>query len=75
KLCKLGIPADLIEVDARHDFHLAWMNINLTWSPMWPDGRSIIFRHNYFNVQGVDLCAHLKGLWGARWAALNLQED
>ncbi|XP_024527677.1 uncharacterized protein LOC9634734 [Selaginella moellendorffii] len=69
KLCELGISADLIEVDAGHDFHSAWTDINLAWSLMRPDGKSIMFGHDYFNGadyhgvrRAVDLFGRLKGL-------------
>jgi SAM-dependent methyltransferase len=45
--CSVGITADLIEVDAGHDFHSAWTDINLAYKVLRPGG--VMFGHDYFN--------------------------
>ncbi|KAH7441594.1 hypothetical protein KP509_03G044900 [Ceratopteris richardii] len=66
-LCEWGVYADLIEVDAAHDFHSAWADINLGYSLLKPGG--VMFGHDYFTKldnrgvgRAVDLFAKLKGL-------------
>ncbi|KAH7446576.1 hypothetical protein KP509_01G062900 [Ceratopteris richardii] len=66
-LCEWGVYADLIEVDAAHDFHSAWADINLGYSLLRPGG--IMFGHDYYTKldnrgvgRAVDLFAKLKGL-------------
>lgn len=66
-LCEWGVYADLIEVDAAHDFHSAWADINLGYSLLRPGG--VMFGHDYFTKmdnrgvgRAVDLFAKLKGL-------------
>jgi len=65
--CKWGIYADLIEVDASHDFHSAWADINIAYRLLRPGG--VIFGHDYFTGadkkgvrRAVDLFAKLNGL-------------
>ncbi|PWA55151.1 hypothetical protein CTI12_AA434710 [Artemisia annua] len=48
KFCQWGVFGDLIEVDAGHDFHSAWSNINRAYKLLRPGG--VIFGHNYFNI-------------------------
>ncbi|KAI3719622.1 hypothetical protein L6452_20524 [Arctium lappa] len=48
KLCEWGVFADLIEVDAGHDFHSAWSDINRAYKLLKPGG--VIFGHDYFTV-------------------------
>uniref|UniRef100_J3MZA1 Methyltransferase n=1 Tax=Oryza brachyantha TaxID=4533 RepID=J3MZA1_ORYBR len=62
-----GIYADLIEVDAGHDFHSAWADINLAWAVLRPGG--VMFGHDYFTAaddrgvrRAVTLFARVKGL-------------
>lgn len=45
-LCEWGVFGDLIEVDAGHDFHSAWSDINRAYKLLSPGG--IIFGHDYF---------------------------
>ncbi|XP_074288991.1 uncharacterized protein LOC141614134 [Silene latifolia] len=66
KLCELGVFGDLIEVDAAHDFHSAWDDINRAYRVLRPGG--ILFGHDYFNQQddygvrrAVDLFAKMHG--------------
>eukprot|EP00250_Pteridium_aquilinum_P015353 c22535_g1_i1 orf=218-1144(+) len=66
-LCEWGVYADLIEVDAAHDFHSAWADINLGYSLLRPGG--VMFGHDYFTKldnrgvgRAVDLFAKVKGL-------------
>ncbi|KAL9230535.1 hypothetical protein vseg_005873 [Gypsophila vaccaria] len=66
KLCELGIQGDLIEVDAAHDFHSAWDDINRAYRLLSPKG--IMFGHDYFNGQddygvkrAIDLFAKIHG--------------
>jgi hypothetical protein len=66
-LCEWGVRADLIEVDAGHDFHSAWADINLAWAVLRPGG--VMFGHDYFTSaddrgvrRAVTLFAKVKGL-------------
>ena len=66
-LCEWGVSFDLIEVDAAHDFHSAWADINMGFSLLRPGG--VMFGHDYFTKldnrgvgRAVDLFAKLKGL-------------
>ncbi|KAK9699484.1 hypothetical protein RND81_08G176500 [Saponaria officinalis] len=66
RLCKLGILADLIEIDAAHDFHSVWDDINRAYRLLRPGG--VMFGHDYFNLvddygvkRAVDLFAKLHG--------------
>ncbi|KAG6556255.1 hypothetical protein Mapa_002196 [Marchantia paleacea] len=65
--CEWGIRPDLIEVDAAHDFHSAWLDINSAYAMLSPGG--VMFGHDYYNRaneegvhRAVDLFAQLKGL-------------
>ncbi|KAL6004321.1 hypothetical protein ACLOJK_004870 [Asimina triloba] len=67
KLCEWGVYADLIEVDAGHDFHSAWTDINRAFAILSPGG--VMFGHDYFTAadnrgvrRAVNLFARLKGL-------------
>lgn len=44
-LCDWGVYGDLIEVDAAHDFHSAWMDINNAYKILRPGG--VLFGHDY----------------------------
>ncbi|XP_022865958.1 uncharacterized protein LOC111385775 [Olea europaea var. sylvestris] len=46
KLCEWGVSAELIEIDAGHDFHSAWTDINKAYKILRPGG--VIFGHDYF---------------------------
>ncbi|KAK9699487.1 hypothetical protein RND81_08G176800 [Saponaria officinalis] len=66
RLCELGILADLIEIDAGHDFHSVWDDINRAYKLLRPGG--VMFGHDYFNGQddhgvrrAVDLFAKFHG--------------
>ncbi|KAK9122270.1 hypothetical protein Syun_019887 [Stephania yunnanensis] len=66
-LCELGVFADLIEVDAGHDFHSAWSDINRAYKLLRPGG--VMFGHDYFTAadergvrRAVKLFAGVKGL-------------
>ncbi|MFS8027497.1 putative S-adenosyl-L-methionine-dependent methyltransferase [Helianthus anomalus] len=48
KLCEWGVFGDLIEVDAGHDFHSTWSDINRAYKLLRPGG--ILFGHDYFTV-------------------------
>ncbi|ERM97698.1 hypothetical protein AMTRI_Chr09g39060 [Amborella trichopoda] len=76
KLCEWGVMGDLIEVDAGHDFHSAWSDINMAYALLRPGG--VIFGHDYFTSaddrgvrRAVDLFARRKGLFvgtdGQHW--------
>lgn len=59
-LCDMGVTADLIEVDAGHDFRSAWNDINLAYSLLTP--RGVMFGHDYRNKadrKGVKRAVHL----------------
>ncbi|XP_043706343.1 uncharacterized protein LOC122655992, partial [Telopea speciosissima] len=67
KLCEWGVFGDLIEVDAGHDFHSAWSDINRAYKILRPGG--VIFGHDYFTAadnrgvrRAVNLFARQKGL-------------
>lgn len=67
KLCEWGIFGDLIEVDAGHDFHSAWSDINRAYKILRPGG--ILFGHDYFTGadnkgvrRAVNLFARVNGL-------------
>uniref|UniRef100_A0A803M361 Class I SAM-dependent methyltransferase n=2 Tax=Chenopodium quinoa TaxID=63459 RepID=A0A803M361_CHEQI len=66
KLCEWGVMADLIEVDAGHDFHSAWSDINRAYKLLRPGG--VMFGHDYFTKyddrgvrRAVDLFAKVNG--------------
>ncbi|KAD7478472.1 hypothetical protein R6Q59_007913 [Mikania micrantha] len=66
-LCEWGIFADLIEVDAGHDFHSAWSDINRAYKLLRPGG--VIFGHDYFTAadnrgvrRAVNMFARVNGL-------------
>ncbi|KAK4578101.1 hypothetical protein RGQ29_028297 [Quercus rubra] len=46
--CEWGVYADLIEVDAGHDFISAWSDINRAYRLLRPGG--VIFGHDYFTA-------------------------
>lgn len=46
KFCEWGIFGDLIEIDAGHDFHSAWADVNRAYKILRPGG--VIFGHDYF---------------------------
>lgn len=48
KLCEWGITAELIEIDAGHDFISAWGDINRAYRILRPGG--VIFGHDYFTA-------------------------
>ncbi|GLT79817.1 hypothetical protein SLA2020_512910 [Shorea laevis] len=48
KLCEWGVAADLIEIDAGHDFISAWGDINRAYRILRPGG--VIFGHDYFTA-------------------------
>lgn len=67
KLCEWGVLGDLIEVDAGHDFHSAWSDINRAYKLLRPGG--VIFGHDYFTSadnkgvrRAVNMFARVKGL-------------
>ncbi|XP_022757599.1 uncharacterized protein LOC111304870 [Durio zibethinus] len=67
KFCKWGITADLIEIDAGHDFISAWGDINRAFRILRPGG--IIFGHDYFTAadnrgvrRAVNLFAQMNNL-------------
>lgn len=66
KLCEWGVFGDLIEVDAGHDFHSAWSDINRAYKLLKPGG--VIFGHDYFTVadnrgvrRAINMFARVKG--------------
>ncbi|KNA09651.1 hypothetical protein SOVF_151610 [Spinacia oleracea] len=66
KLCEMGVMADLIEVDAGHDFHSAWSDINWAHKLLRPGG--VMFGHDYHTKydnrgvrRAVDLFAKVHG--------------
>ncbi|CAI5460098.1 unnamed protein product [Closterium sp. Yama58-4] len=75
-LCDWGVQADLVEVDAGHDFHSAWLDINLAYRLLRPGG--VMFGHDYFSKadnsgvrRAITLFATLRGMWvepdGEHW--------
>ncbi|KAG8391985.1 hypothetical protein BUALT_Bualt01G0244600 [Buddleja alternifolia] len=67
KLCEWGVFGELIEVDAGHDFHSAWSDINKAYKILRPGG--VIFGHDYFTSadnkgvrRAVNLFARLNNL-------------
>ncbi|XP_059634433.1 uncharacterized protein LOC132276829 [Cornus florida] len=71
-LCSWGVFGDLIEVDAGHDFHSAWMDINRAYKILRPGG--VIFGHDYFTAadnKGVRRAVNLF----ARVNSLRVQVD
>ncbi|KAK7275421.1 hypothetical protein RIF29_16537 [Crotalaria pallida] len=67
KLCELGVFADLVEIDAGHDFLSAWADINRGYRILRPGG--VIFGHDYFIAadnrgvrRAVDLFARIHNL-------------
>ncbi|CAN4111388.1 unnamed protein product [Withania somnifera] len=49
KLCEWGVFGELIEVDAAHDFHSAWSDINRAFKLLKPGLKGgVIFGHDYF---------------------------
>lgn len=48
KLCEWGVTADLVEIDAGHDFNSAWADINRAVRILRPGG--VIFGHDYFTA-------------------------
>ncbi|KAI3444359.1 hypothetical protein Pfo_001024 [Paulownia fortunei] len=67
KLCEWGVFGDLVEVDAGHDFHSAWSDINKAYKVLRPGG--VIFGHDYFTSadnkgvrRAVNLFARLNNL-------------
>lgn len=72
KLCEWGVFGDLVEVDAGHDFHSAWSDINRAYKVLRPGG--VIFGHDYFTSadnKGVRRAVNLF----ARLNSLHLQLD
>ncbi|GAB2271862.1 hypothetical protein Dimus_006692 [Dionaea muscipula] len=66
-MCEWGVFGDLIEIDAGHDFHSAWSDINRAYKILSPGGA--MFGHDYFTAadnqgvrRAVDLFARVKGL-------------
>ncbi|KAL0002375.1 hypothetical protein SO802_016156 [Lithocarpus litseifolius] len=64
--CEWGVYADLIEVDAGHDFMSAWSDINRAYRLLRPGG--VIFGHDYFTAadhrgvrRAVNLFARIHG--------------
>ncbi|KAL8062964.1 hypothetical protein ABFX02_02G180700 [Erythranthe guttata] len=60
KLCEWGVLGELVEVDAGHDFHSAWSDINKGFKVLRPGG--VIFGHDYFTSadnRGVRRAVHL----------------
>ncbi|KAJ1408370.1 S-adenosyl-L-methionine-dependent methyltransferase [Sesbania bispinosa] len=64
KLCEWGVLADLVEIDAGHDFLSAWSDINRGYRILRPGG--VIFGHDYFTAadnrgvrRAVDLFARI----------------
>lgn len=84
KLCELGINGDLIEVDAGHDFHSAWSDINRAYKLLSPAG-GVLFGHDYFTAadnrgvrRAVNLFARLHNFRvqvdGQHWILQSLKE-
>lgn len=66
-LCEWGVLADLVEIDAGHDFLSAWSDINRGFRILRPGG--VIFGHDYFTAsdnrgvrRAVDLFAKVNNL-------------
>ncbi|KAK2965520.1 hypothetical protein RJ640_008870 [Escallonia rubra] len=66
KLCEWGVFGDLVEVDAGHDFHSAWIDINRAYKVLRPGG--VMFGHDYFTAadnrgvrRAVNLFAKVNG--------------
>ncbi|KAI3992493.1 hypothetical protein MKX01_022584 [Papaver californicum] len=66
KFCEWGILGDLVEVDAGHDFHSAWSDINRAYKILRPGG--VMFGHDYFTSadergvrRAVNLFARVNG--------------
>ncbi|KAL8517126.1 hypothetical protein ACS0TY_015372 [Phlomoides rotata] len=55
-LCNWGVYGDLVEVDAAHDFHSAWMDINNAYKVLRKPG-GVLFGHDYVWV-GVRKAVH-----------------
>ncbi|CAA0836234.1 S-adenosyl-L-methionine-dependent methyltransferases superfamily protein [Striga hermonthica] len=55
-LCEWGVYGDLVEVDAAHDFHSAWTDINRAYKVLRPGG--VLFGHDY-KWKGVRAAVHL----------------
>ncbi|KAI3444361.1 hypothetical protein Pfo_001026 [Paulownia fortunei] len=55
-LCEWGVYGDLVEIDAAHDFHSAWIDINNAYKILRPGG--VLFGHDYVWV-GVRKAVHL----------------
>ncbi|XP_052192918.1 uncharacterized protein LOC127801655 [Diospyros lotus] len=67
KLCEWGVFGELVEIDAGHDFHSAWTDINRAYKLLRPGG--VIFGHDYFAAadnkgvrRAVNLFAKVNGL-------------
>lgn len=67
KLCEWGVFGDLIEIDAGHDFHSAWSDINRAYKILRPGG--VLFGHDYLTAadnrgvrRAVNLFAKVKNL-------------
>lgn len=82
KLCEWGIFGDLIEVDAGHDFHSAWSDINRAYKILSPGGGGVLFGHDYMTAadnrgvrRAVNLFARLHNLrvqvHGQHWVLLH----
>ncbi|KAL8062963.1 hypothetical protein ABFX02_02G180600 [Erythranthe guttata] len=54
-LCDWGVYGDLVEVDAAHDFHSAWVDINNAYKILRPGG--VLFGHDYA-WEGVRYAVH-----------------
>ncbi|RZC75397.1 hypothetical protein C5167_050879 [Papaver somniferum] len=66
KFCEWGILGDLVEVDAGHDFHSAWSDINRAYKILRPGG--VMFGHDYLTAadergvrRAVNLFARVNG--------------
>ncbi|KAG6382907.1 hypothetical protein SASPL_157376 [Salvia splendens] len=55
-LCDWGVYGDLVEVDAAHDFHSAWVDINHAYKVLRPGG--VLFGHDYA-WDGVRKAVHI----------------
>ncbi|KAG8363228.1 hypothetical protein BUALT_Bualt19G0000300 [Buddleja alternifolia] len=54
-MCDWGVYGDLVEIDAAHDFHSAWVDINIAFKLVRPGG--VIFGHDYM-WEGVRNAVH-----------------